>query len=93
MGTQVHGFCRMCIPKALMNGSYYVTVDGASPDYANYSVCENGACRWIWFSYHHSTVEIVIVQESPITMIVPLCTVLTALAVASTKKKPSGRLA
>jgi parallel beta-helix repeat protein len=61
--TQAFGFCRIRIPHMLMNQTYYVTINGADPHFANYTLHEDGENRWIYFSYVTSTLEIVIASE------------------------------
>jgi parallel beta-helix repeat protein len=58
--NQTSGFCRVQIPHALMTEPYDVTVDGAEPNYANYTIHDNNVSRWIYFSFNHSTLEIII---------------------------------
>ena len=58
--TQTAGFCRVCIPHILMTEQYNVTIDGAEPHYANYTLYDNATHRWIYFSYNHSTLEVLI---------------------------------
>ena len=60
---QMYGFCRICIPHALMNETYHVIIDGAEPYYVNYTLYDDGDNRWIYFSYQHSTIEIIIIPE------------------------------
>ncbi len=61
--NQKHGFIRMRIPFSLVSGDLNITVDGANPTFWNYSLREEGENRWIYFSFEHSEVEIVIVSE------------------------------
>ncbi len=84
---QTHGFCRVCISHALMNETYQVTVDGAEPYYVNYTLYDDGENRWIYFSYEHSQLEIVIIPEFPSLIILPLLTIATLLAVILRKRK------
>ncbi len=86
-GDQTSGFVRISIPHALMFEPYNVTVDGANPIYWNYSLYDDGESRWIYFSYEHSTVEIVIIPEFPLLIILPLFMIITLLAVAVYKEK------
>jgi parallel beta-helix repeat protein len=79
--NQTYGFCRVRIPHALMSEPYNVTIDGAEPHYINYALHDNGENRWIYFSYQHSTLEIVIVPEFPSFLILPLFMIATLLAV------------
>ena len=85
--NQMLGFCRISIPHALMNETYHVTVDGAEPYYVNYSLYDDGDNRWIYFSYQHSTLEIVIVPEFPSFLILPLFMIATLLAVIMYRRK------
>jgi parallel beta-helix repeat protein len=61
--SQAFGFCRIRIPHALMNQTYRITIDGADPHFANYALHDDGESRWIYFSYMHSALEIVITPE------------------------------
>jgi hypothetical protein len=58
-----NGFCRVCIPHVLMNETYRVTVDGAEPASANYTIFDDGEKRWVYFAYVHSPHEVEIVPE------------------------------
>jgi len=50
------GFCRVCIPKALMAPPYTVIINKgpASPICYNETLFDNGTHRWIYFTYLHS---------------------------------------
>jgi parallel beta-helix repeat protein len=85
--NQTFGFIRICIPHALMNETYHVTIDGAEPYYVNYTLYDNGTHRWIYFSYQHSTLEVVITPEFPLFLILPLLMIATLLAVIFYKRK------
>jgi len=85
--NQTFGFCRVCIPHALMNEPYNVTVNGAEPHYVNYKLHDNGDSRWIYFSYAHSTLEIIITPELPPILILPLFILATLLAAMVYKRK------
>jgi parallel beta-helix repeat protein len=63
--TQSFGFCRVCIPRALMSPPYKVTIDNGSTEilYFNGMVYDNGAYRWIYFAYQHSTHKVDIASE------------------------------
>lgn len=84
--NQTYGFCRVCIPYALMNETYHVTIDGAEPYYVNYTLYDNGTHRWIYFSYKHSTLQIVMVPEFLSSIILPLFMIVTLLAVIAYRK-------
>jgi len=58
------GFCRICIPKALMNyTSYNVLVDGAEPLMQKELPCSTSIYEYLYFTYLHSTHEVEIVPE------------------------------
>jgi len=71
-----------------MNETFHVTINGAQPDYWNYTIFDDGNSRWIYFSYQHSTLEIVITPEFPSALLLLLFTVTTLLAVIVYKRKP-----
>jgi hypothetical protein len=79
---QTCGFCRLRIPYALINGTFYVTVNGEEPLYWNYTLHDDGESRWIYFSYQHSTLEIIVIPEFQSIVILPFFIVMTLLAVA-----------
>jgi parallel beta-helix repeat protein len=81
--NQTFGFCRISIPHLLMTEPYHVIINGSEPYFANYTLYDNGADSWIYFSYEHSTLEVVIVPEFPCitTMALFLMTALFALIV------------
>jgi len=60
------GFCRVCIPTALMNDTFRVFVDGIeilpSPEPLP---CSNGTHNYLYFAYEHSTHKVVIASEPP----------------------------
>ena len=85
--NQTFGFIRICIPHALMNETYHVTIDGAEPYYVNYTLYDNGTHRWIYFSYQHSTLEIIIIPEFPSFLILPIFMIATLLAVIVYRRK------
>jgi len=65
--NQTGGFCRIRIPYALMNGTYRITIEGVEPYYTNYTLYDDGNSRWVYFSYHHSTLTAICygVETSP----------------------------
>jgi len=83
---QTFGFCRVCIPHALMTEPYHVIIDDAEPHYVNYTLHDDGENRWIYFSYEHSTLEIIIIPEFP-SFILPLFIIATLLAVIVHRRK------
>ncbi|MDH5481824.1 MAG: right-handed parallel beta-helix repeat-containing protein [Candidatus Bathyarchaeota archaeon] len=84
---QTHGFCRIRIPHALMNETYNVTINGAEPYYVNYTLYDDGDNRWIYFSYQHSTLEIVIIPEFPTWTSMLLILIVPTVAIAIYKQR------
>jgi len=85
--NQTHGFCRICIPHTLMSEPYHVTIDDAEPYYVNYTLYDDGDNRWIYFSYEHSPLEIIIIPEFPSLVILPLFMTATLLAIIVYRRK------
>lgn len=79
--NQRFGFCRILIPHLLMSEPYNVTIDGVSPIYENQSIYDDGANRIIYFTYAHSTLEILIVSELPILFLLFMITMLIVAAI------------
>ena len=80
------GFCRICIPKALMNDTYKVFVNGTEVPYALLP-CSNCTHSYLYFTYNHPTQEVVIIPESPSFLILPLFMIATLLAVIVYRRK------
>jgi len=83
------GFCRICIPTALMNGTYRVFVNGTEVS-CNFLSCSNSTYSYLYFNYVHSTQEVIIIPEFPSFLILSLF-IMTALLVAilcRRKQKP-----
>jgi parallel beta-helix repeat protein len=80
------GFCRICIPIALMNAPYKVYVNGTQVSY-NLLPCSNETYSYLYFNYTHSTEEVVIIPEFLSVIILPLLMVLTMLAVVFAERK------
>lgn len=59
------GFCRVRVPHALIEPELRVIIDDGLTEvtYANYSLFDDGVCRWIYLEYRHSAHEIVILPE------------------------------
>lgn len=98
---QNHGFCRLRLPHGLLSPPYNVTINNNSVPYTTLN--ENDTLSIIYFSYEHSTLEIVItsnIQNAPafptfviITLITIIFVVaaLLAIIVRRRKKPPSIR--
>ena len=63
--AQAYGFCRIRIPHIVIDEPYTVIINGAKPIYSNYSLQDDGRNRWIYFTYEHSSLEIVLIPEFP----------------------------
>ena len=89
-GNQTFGFCRICIPKALINETYRVFVNGTEILPAPLPLpCSNSTHNYLYFNYTHSLQEVVIVPEFPSFLILPLFMTVTLLAVIVYRKKLS----
>ena len=58
------GFCRICIPTALMNDTYTVFVNGTEVPHTLLA-CSNSTHSYLYFTYNHSTQEVIIIPEFP----------------------------
>ena len=84
-GEEGIGFCRVSIPHDLIEPSYTVTVNNNPVPYD--TVFENETLSIIYFSYSHSTQEVIIIPEFPTwTSMLLILTVLT-VAIAFYKRK------
>ena len=82
--TQTYGFCRLTIPHEVMAPPYNVTVDEKTVTYD--TVFENESLSIIYFTYQHSTLEIIITPEHSSTIITLLLLMLTLVSAIITKK-------
>jgi parallel beta-helix repeat protein len=73
------GFCRIVIPTALMNETYKVFVNGTEVSYTLLPA-SNSTHSYLYFTYNHSTKEVIIIPEFPTLTILPLFTTATLLA-------------
>jgi parallel beta-helix repeat protein len=80
------GFCRICIPTALMNSTYAVFVNGTGVQY-DLLLFSNSTHNYLYFTYSHSTQEVIVVPEFPSVLILPLFFIATLLAVIVYRKK------
>lgn len=86
-GSQIQGFVRITIPHTLMTEPYNITVDGVDPTFWNYTLHDNGTHRWIYFTYDHSTREVIIIPES-LSLIALLLIMTVTLLIALTRTRP-----
>jgi parallel beta-helix repeat protein len=80
------GFCRICIPTDLMNGTYTVFVNGTEVPY-NLLPESNSTNTYLYFTYKHSTEQILIAPEFPPFLILPLFLIATLLTAMMYKKR------
>jgi parallel beta-helix repeat protein len=80
------GFCRIRIPTALMNDTFTVYVDGVNTTYTLLPR-SNATYSYLYFTYNHSTKEVIIIPEFPLTLLLYLLMTLTLAATAYSKKK------
>jgi hypothetical protein len=80
------GFCRICIPRALMSSTYEVLVDGTKVQ-CNELICSDSTHAYVYFNYTHSTKEVIIIPEFPSLLILPLFMAATLLAVIIYRRK------
>ena len=80
------GFCRICIPKALMNDTYKVFVNGTEVEYDILS-CSNATHSYLYFAYNHSTQKVTLIPEFPSSLTLPLLMTVTLLAVTVYTRK------
>ncbi len=74
------GFCRICIPTALIGTSYKILVNGTEVQY-KLLPNSNSTQSYLYFTYHQSTQEIIItIPEFPSFLILPLFIIATLLS-------------
>ena len=83
------GFCRMCIPKALMNETYKVFVNGTEVECTPLTEISNTTHNYIYFTYNHSAQDVIIIPEFPSFLILPLFMIATILAAIALRRKHS----
>jgi len=79
--TGTTGFCRVTIPRQLLNGTYIVLVDD-QPVLATELPGSNSTYAYLYFAYKHSMHEVIIVPELSLPMVLLLFTTATALVAA-----------
>jgi len=76
------GFCRICIPTALMNVTYKVYVNGTEVPHTLLP-CSNSTHSYLYFTYNLSIQEVIIISEFPAwtSMLLILFVLTVALAI------------
>ncbi len=85
------GFCRICIPTTLINGTLRVFVNETEVPYTLLPE-SNSTQSYVYFTYHHSTQQVIITPEFQPLLILPLFCITTILAVIVHKRKAETRL-
>jgi len=80
------GFCRVCFPTALINGTLKVFVNGTQMCYSLLP-SSNSNMTCLYLTYNHSTERVVILPEFPSALVLLLSMIATLLAVIIYKKK------
>jgi parallel beta-helix repeat protein len=84
--TDTTGFCRICIPRALMNETYQVFVNCTEVQ-CNLLPCSNTTHSYLYFTYNHSTQEVMIVPEFPTWTSMLLILIVLTVAIAIYKRR------
>ena len=80
------GFCRICIPTALMIDTYRVFVNGTEVSYI-LLLCSNSTHSYLYFTYNHSTQEVIIIPEFPTWTSILLILIVLTFAIAIYKRR------
>jgi parallel beta-helix repeat protein len=80
------GFCRIQIPKVFMNSTFAVFVNGTEIAYTLLPF-SNENYTYLYFTYTHSTEQVIIVPEFPSFLILPLFFIATLLAATIYRRK------
>ncbi len=80
------GFCNVCIPTAMLNGTLSVFVNGTQVQYSLLPV-SNSSNTCLYFTYGHSAEQITIMPEFPDFLILAMSMLATLSAIAIHKKK------
>jgi parallel beta-helix repeat protein len=87
-GDGTIGFCRILIPTALMNATYRVFINGTeilpSPEPLP---CSNSTHSYLYFTYNHSTQEVIIIPEFPIWTLMIIILIMLTVATAIYKRR------
>jgi parallel beta-helix repeat protein len=80
------GFCNVCIPTALFNGTLSVFVNGIQVQYSLLPI-SNSSVSYLYFTYGHSTEQVIILPEFPDSLILAMFMLATLSAIAIHEKK------
>jgi parallel beta-helix repeat protein len=82
------GFCNVCIPTSLLNGTLTVYVNGTQLQYSLLPT-SNSSISYLYFTYGHSTEQVIILPEFLDSLIMAMFMSATLSAIAIHKKKHS----
>jgi hypothetical protein len=85
-GESNAGFCRILMPKDLMNEPYLVFVNGSKILHESLTDISNSTHHYLYFAYEHSTLEIIIIAEH-LSLILLLLMSVTSIASLVYRKK------
>jgi parallel beta-helix repeat protein len=80
------GFCRVSIPTAIMNGTLEVFVNDTKILFTLLP-CSNSTISYLYFTYTHSTEQVIILPEFPSSLILPIFTIIMLLGTMISKRK------
>jgi len=80
------GFCRIMVPRVVLNDTYVVLVDWHEVSATELPI-SNGTHAYLYFKYNHSTQEVVIVPEFPILTSMLLTLTILTIAIAIYKRR------
>jgi parallel beta-helix repeat protein len=83
------GFCRICIPTALLNTPYRVLLNGTEIP-CTLLPCSNETYSYLYFNYAHSTQDVMIIPEFP-PYIIPLLLIATIPPSITVRRKKCRR--
>jgi parallel beta-helix repeat protein len=83
------GFCNVCVPTSLLNGTLTVFVNGTQVQYSLLP-SSNSSNSYLYFTYGHSTEQVIILPEfSDYSLIIAMFMLPTLLTITIRKKKHS----
>jgi len=84
------GFCRVTIPRALLNDSYIVLVDWTEVPTRQLDA-SNSTNAYLYFTYNHTKHEVIIIPEFPSTITLPCLMLTNLIATLLLKKRPKNK--
>jgi len=80
------GFCRVSFPTVMINGTCHVSVNGTEISHT-LLLCSDANTSYLYFTYSHSTQEVIIVSEFPSALSLLFFTTLAMLVLIFAKRK------